>query len=163
VPYEVFQAHDGDVVVAVGNDDLWRRFCRVAGLDALADDARFATNRDRVLNYDVLRPLIAETFARRSRVDWLDGLGKAGVPAGAVRDVGEALRDEQLLARCMVESVEHPSTGVVQVLGVPVKLSSTPGAINRPPPRLGEHTGAVLQELGLDPTRIGELQQAGVI
>jgi crotonobetainyl-CoA:carnitine CoA-transferase CaiB-like acyl-CoA transferase len=163
VPYEVFQAHDGDVVVAVGNDDLWRRFCRVAGLDALADDARFATNRDRVLNYDVLRPVIAETFARRSRADWLEGLGNAGVPAGAVRDVGEALRDEQLLARCMVESVEHPSTGVVQVLGVPVKLSSTPGAINRPPPRLGEHTGAVLQELGLDPTRIGELQQAGVI
>jgi crotonobetainyl-CoA:carnitine CoA-transferase CaiB-like acyl-CoA transferase len=93
----------------------------------------------------------------------LSALGGAGVPAGAVRDVGEVLTDEQLLARCMVESVMHPVTGVVQVLGVPVKLSGTPGAIHRPPPRLGEHTGSVLEELGLSPTRVEELRQAGVI
>ncbi|RPH64230.1 MAG: CoA transferase [Acidobacteria bacterium] len=163
VPYEVFETRDGDIVLAVGNDDLWRRFCRVAGLEALAEDARFATNRDRVLNYEVLRPLIAQTFVDRSRADWLAALGDAGVPAGAVRDVGQVLTDEQLLARCMVESVEHPTTGVVRVLGVPVKLSDTPGAIYRPPPRLGEHTGLVLQELGLNPTRIEELRQAGAI
>ena len=163
VPYEVFQTRDGDIVLAVGNDELWRRFCRVAGLEALAGDSRFATNRDRVLNYEELRPLIAEKFAARSRADWLQALGGAGVPAGAVLDVGEVLRDEQLIARCMVESVEHPTTGMVKVLGVPVKLSGTPGAITRPPPRLGEHTGAVLGELGLNPARIAELQQAGVI
>jgi crotonobetainyl-CoA:carnitine CoA-transferase CaiB-like acyl-CoA transferase len=163
VPYEVFETRDGDIVLAVGNDELWRRFCRVAGLEQLAQDGRFATNRDRVLNYEVLRPLIAGKFAGRSRADWLTALGAAGIPAGAVRDVGEVLTDEQLIARCMVESVEHPTTGVVRVLGVPVKLSSTPGAIYRPPPRLGEHTGPVLEELGLDPTRIDQLRQAGVI
>jgi crotonobetainyl-CoA:carnitine CoA-transferase CaiB-like acyl-CoA transferase len=163
VPYEVFGTSDGDIVLAVGNDELWRRFCQVAGLDSLADDVRFRTNRDRVLNYEALRPLIAEKFAGRSRADWLATLAHAGIPAGAVRNVGEVLADQQLVARCMVESVEHPATGVVKVLGVPVKLSDTPGAIHRPPPRLGEHTTAVLAELGLSATRIQELQQAGVI
>ena len=163
VPYETFQTSDGDIVLAVGNDELWRLFCGVAGLDALAQDARFATNRDRVLNYETLRPILAKTFLGRSRAEWLLALGGAGVPAGDVRDVGEVLNDEQLLARCMVESVSHPMTGVVQVLGVPVKLSDTPGAINRPPPRLGEHTGRVLEELGVSATRVAELRQSGVV
>jgi len=163
VPYETFQASDGDVVLAVGNDELWRRFCRVAGLEPLVNDSRFATNRDRVLNYDGLRPHLIEAFRRRTRADWMATLAEAGVPAGVVRDLGEVLTDPQLLARNMVETATHPITGEIKMLGVPVKLSATPGAINRPPPRLGEHTDCVLQELGLTAARVAELRQAGVI
>ena len=164
VPYETLQAADGDIVLAVGNDDLWRRFCGVAGLDALVKDPRFATNRDRVLHYDALRPMLVETFRHRTRADWLAALTEAGVPAGAVRDLGEVLTGAQLLARRMVESVIHSSAGEVKVLGVPIKLSDTPGTVRRPPPRLGEHTECVLTtDLGLSASRVAELRQAGVI
>jgi crotonobetainyl-CoA:carnitine CoA-transferase CaiB-like acyl-CoA transferase len=163
VPYETFATSDGDIVLAVGNDDLWRRFCRLAGLDTIVDDPRFATNRDRVGHYDELRPLLADVFGRQTRAQWLSALGEAGVPAGAVRDLGEVLTDAQLLARRMVESVAHPVTGDLTVLGVPVKLSDTPGAIRRPPPRLGDQTACVLEEFGVDTSRLQALREAGVI
>jgi formyl-CoA transferase/CoA:oxalate CoA-transferase len=163
VPYETFRASDGDVVLAVGNDALWRRFCRVAGLDALVDDPRFATNRDRVVHYAALRPLLGDVFGRRTRADWLAALDAAGVPAGSVRDVGEVLAGAQLHARHMVASVIHPVTGPLRVLGVPVKLSETPGAVRQPPPRLGDHTDRLLEELGLDAPRRTALREAGVI
>ena len=163
VPYETFQASDGEVVLAVGNDDLWRRFCRVAGLDTLADDPRFATNRDRVLGYEALRPILSEAFRRRPRADWLTALDQAGVPAGAVRDVGEVLADAQVLARRMVQSVTHPVTGDLKVLGVPVKLSETPGSIRRPPPRLGDQTECVLEELGIGAAQVAALRAGGTI
>jgi len=164
VPYETFQAADGQVILAVGNEDMWRRFCRVAGLDELANDPRFASNRDRVLNYDALQPILVGTFQQRTRGDWMAALDAAGVPAGAVRDLHEVLTDEQLLARRMVESVIHPVAGEIRLLGVPVKLSETPGDIRTPPPTLGEHTDGVLtKDLGLSTARVAELRQAGVI
>lgn len=164
VPYETLQAADGDIVLAVGNEDLWRRFCHVAGLDALVTDPRFATNRDRVLHYETLRPMLVETFRRRTRADWMASLTEAGVPAGLVRDLGEVLNDAQLLARGMVESVTHSTAGEIKVLGVPIKLSATPGQVRRAPPRLGEHTECVLTtDLGLSVSRVAELRQAGVI
>jgi crotonobetainyl-CoA:carnitine CoA-transferase CaiB-like acyl-CoA transferase len=163
-PYETFEVSDGELVVAVGNDDLWRRFCRAAGLDSLAEDPRFAKNRDRVLNHGVLRPVLAEALRRRSRADWTRAFEEAGVPVGAVRDLGEVLTDEQLRAREMVESVVHPTAGDIQVLGVPIKLSETPGRVVSPPPRLGEHTERVLtRDLGLVPEQVEALRQAGVI
>ena len=127
-PYETFQAADGEVVLAAGNDELWRKFCRVAGLDAFAADPRFATNRDRVRNYGALRPIVAEAFSKRTRSQWLEMLNDAGIPAGPVRNLREVLTDEQLLTREMVHVLQHSSAGPVQVLGVPVKLSATPGA-----------------------------------
>ena len=163
-PYETFQAADGEVVLAAGNDDLWRKFCAVAGLEALAADPRFAKNRDRVRNYAVLRPILADIFRTRTREDWRRALDEAGVPAGAVRNLDEVLTDEQLLARRMVEAVQHSAVGTVQVLGVPVKLSETAGCVRLPPPALGEHTEAVLmRDLGLDARRVTELRNAGVI
>jgi crotonobetainyl-CoA:carnitine CoA-transferase CaiB-like acyl-CoA transferase len=164
VPYETFQTADGQVILAVGNEDMWRRFCRVAGLDELANDPRFASNRDRVLNYDALQPILVGTFQQRTRGDWMAALDAAGVPAGAVRDLHEVLTDEQLLARRMVESVIHPVAGEIRLLGMPVKLSETPGEIRTPPPTLGEHTDCVLtKDLGLSTARVAELRQAGVI
>jgi crotonobetainyl-CoA:carnitine CoA-transferase CaiB-like acyl-CoA transferase len=163
-PYETFQAADGEVVLAAGNDELWRRFCRVAGLDAYAGDPRFATNRDRVRNYGTLRPIVADAFSKRTRAEWLAVLNDAGIPAGPVRNLQEVLTDEQLLTREMVHVLQHSSAGPVQVLGVPVKLSATPGAVRRAPPALGEHTEEILTgDLGLAASQITEMRAAGVI
>ena len=164
VPYETFDASDGDVVVAVGNDGLWRRFCEVGGLENVVNDPRFATNRDRVTHYDALRQILADAFRRRTRREWIATLTAAGVPVGSVRDIGEVLTDPQLFARDMVARVTHPVTGELRVLGVPVKLSETPGNVRRAPPRLGEDTESVLtKDLGLNASRIAELRQGGVI
>lgn len=163
VPYETFSASDGEFVIAVGNDELWRRFCATAGLEPLAEDARFATNRDRVTNYDALRPLLAARLRERPRAEWLDALTRAGVPCGSVRAIGEVLADPQLEAREMIARFEHAAAGALRALGVPIKLSSTPGAVRTPPPRLGEHTDAILRELGLDATGIRELREKRVV
>jgi glutaryl-CoA transferase len=163
-PYETFRAADGDVVLAAGNDDLWRKFCRVAGLEAYANDPRFATNRDRIRNYDALRPLVAEAFLKRTKAEWLDLLNAAGIPAGPVRDLQEVLNDAQLLARSMLHRLQHSTAGPVQVLGVPVKLSDTEGCVRRPPPALGEHTEQILTgDLGLTSSDVTALREAGVV
>ena len=163
-PYETFRAKDGDVILAAGNDDLWKKFCRVAGLDAHMADPRFATNRDRVLNYAALRPIVAAAFLQKTRDEWLSLLNDAGIPAGPVRDLHEVLTDEQLLARDMVHHLQHSVAGQVQVLGVPVKLSDTAGSVRTAPPALGEHTERVLtQDLGLSTGRVAELRAAGVL
>ena len=131
VPYETFTAADGEFVLAVGNDDQWRRFCGVAGLDA---DERFATNRLRVTNYTELRPLLAERLRTRTRAAWIDQLTAAGVPCGSVRDLKELFADPQIAARAMVAQLEHARAGRLDVLGTPLKLSDTPGAVRTPPP-----------------------------
>ncbi len=129
MPYETFDAADGEFVMAVGNDELWRAFCRAIGLADLADDPGYATNRDRVARYDELRPKIAERLLARSRSEWLAALTGAGIPCGSVRNVGEVLEDPQLSARQMIETVDHVTLGALRVLGVPIKLSDTPGRV----------------------------------
>jgi crotonobetainyl-CoA:carnitine CoA-transferase CaiB-like acyl-CoA transferase len=161
VPYETFAASDGDFVLAVGNDALWAKFCATAGLDT---GGRFATNRERVTGYDELRPLIAARLATETRRHWIDRLTAAGVPCGSVRDLRELFDDPHVLAREMLTSVNHPTIGSLEVLGVPVKLSATPGAVRTPPPSLGQHTDAVLgHDLGFDPDAIARLREQGVI
>jgi crotonobetainyl-CoA:carnitine CoA-transferase CaiB-like acyl-CoA transferase len=146
VPYETFAASDGEFVVAVGNDDQWRRFCGVIGAAALADDERFTTNQARVNHHDQLHPLLTERLRVRSRAAWVADLKREGVPCGSVRDVAEVLEDPHLDARGMIETVEHISAGAVKVLGVPIKLSETPGGVRTAPPALGQHTDRILHE-----------------
>jgi glutaryl-CoA transferase len=161
VPYETFTASDGDFVLAVGNDDQWRTFCRVAGL---IDDGRFATNRQRVSGYDSLRPFVAERLKERPRQHWIDALTAAGVPCGSVRTFDELFADPQIDAREMIAMVEHATIGPLKALGVPVKLSETPGAIRTPPPTLGQHTDSVLEhDLGLSAEAIADLRRQQVI
>src|SRR6478672_7818187 len=163
VPYETFSASDGDFVIAVGNDALWRAFCRACGLEALGDDPRFATNRQRVQGYGVLKPAIVERLRSKTRAEWIAVLTAAGIPCGAVRDVGEVLADPQLAAREMVQQVEHASLGPLRVTGVPVKLSDTPGGVRTAPPTLGQHTDAILGELGFRPDEVEAFRKGGTV
>jgi crotonobetainyl-CoA:carnitine CoA-transferase CaiB-like acyl-CoA transferase len=161
VPYELFSASDGDFVLAIGNDDQWRRFCTVAGLN---DDECFRTNRQRVMLYDELRPILADVLGRGTRQSWIDRLQAAGVPCGSARDLEEVFADPQLSARDMVVDVEHSAIGSLRLLGVPVKLSETPGSIRSAPPLLGQHTDAVLRtELGLTDDDVHALRAQGAI
>jgi len=162
-PYDTFESADGPLVLAVGNDDQWGRFCRVAGLEALEADERFATNPGRVRHYDALAPSIRQALATDTRAGWTARLVAAGVPCGPVRTVDEALDDVQLAARGMIERLAHPTAGEIAVLGVPIKLSATPGGVREPPPTLGEHTDTVLTEIGLTGEEIASLRQSGVV
>ena len=164
VPYETFTAADGDFVVAVGNDEQWRRFCALIGAESLANDERFATNRARVTNYTELRPLLGDRLRRRSRNDWVMALKASGVPCGSVREVSEVLQDSHLDARQMIETIDHIRAGAIRMLGIPIKLSDTPGAIRSAPPALGQHTDRILEkDCGLSSSQIEALREAGAI
>jgi len=161
VPYETFAASDGDFVLAVGNDDQWRRFCGASGFPA---GDRFKTNAARVTGYAELKPLLDAHLRTRTRSDWIGRLGAAGVACGSVRDLHEVFADPQLCARDMIAQVEHSRIGALKLLGVPVKLSATPAELRAAPPTLGQHTDAVLQQdLGLDATEIASLRTHGIV
>jgi formyl-CoA transferase/CoA:oxalate CoA-transferase len=161
-PYDTFPALDGTLVLAVGNDTQWQAFCRQTGLADLASDPRYLTNAGRVRHYADLQPALASLLGTRSRQEWIDRLVPAGVPCAAVRPLDEVLSDPQLLARQMIEELPHPAAGLLRVMGVPVKLSDTPGAARSAPPRLGEHTISVLTGmLGLDPAAVADLLRDG--
>jgi len=161
VPYETFAASDGEFVIAVGNDEQWRRFCTIAGLP---EEERFATNRQRVTAYDVLRPLLADRLRTGPRQFWIDRLTTAGVPCGSVRNLQELFDDPQLGAREMIARVEHATIGQLRTLGVPIKLSETAGAVRTAPPTLGQHTDAVLAgDLGLSAGAIAALRRQRVV
>ena len=162
-PYDTFETADGPLVLAVGNDEQWRRFCAVAGLDSLSDDPRFAANAGRVRNYPVLEPFLRTALARDTRANWTSRLMAAGVPSGPVRSVDEVLADAQLAARGMIERLTHATAGEIALLGVPVKLSDTPGGVRTAPPVLGEHTDAVLHEIGLTDAEISTLREQRVV
>jgi crotonobetainyl-CoA:carnitine CoA-transferase CaiB-like acyl-CoA transferase len=164
VPYETFAASDGDFVIAVGNDAQWKTFCGVTGIADTPGIERFATNRERVTKYDELRPIVADRLKTEPRQHWIGALTAAGVPCGSVRNLEELFRDEQIAAREMISFVAHDTIGSLEVLGVPVKLSDTPGAVRTAPPRLGQHTDAVLQQdLGLDADAVAQLRERGVV
>jgi crotonobetainyl-CoA:carnitine CoA-transferase CaiB-like acyl-CoA transferase len=164
VPYETFPASDGEFVLAVGNDEQWRRCCDVIGAAALAEDDRFSTNQARVRNHDTLRSLLIEKLRARRRTDWVADLKRAGVPCGSVREVAEVLADPQLEAREMIATVDHITAGAMKVLGTPIKLSETPGAVRLAPPGLGQHTDRILQEeIGLSRDEIEMLRSSNVV
>ena len=159
VPYQPFRAADGWIAVAAANDGLYARLCTAIERPELAADERYATNEARVRNRE---PLVAElqaVFAGRSTEDWEGLLLDAGVPAGKIRGVGEALRTGPARTR----RVDHPTAGAVELVGPPFELKSAMLGGSTPPPLLGQHTAEVLRELGVDDERLDSLERRGVI
>jgi formyl-CoA transferase len=165
VPYEPFKTKDGSyVALAVGNDRQWQDYCRLAGLDHLAGDPRFATNPKRVLHRDILIPLVAEKMLEKTGEEWLRELDAMKIPCGPINTLDKVFSHPQILARQMVAEVPHPTAGSVKLVASPMKLSDTPCGIRRHPPLLGEHTAEILaQELGYTVDAIGRLREKGAI
>jgi len=162
-PYDTFTAADGEFVLSVGNDDQFRRLAGILRRPELGIDPQYASNADRVRHYDALRDTLSRLFSAWARADLLAALTAAGVPCSAVRSVTEALQDPQLSAREMIVPLEHVSAGGIRVLGSPLKLSETPASVRTPPPALGQHTDAVLREIGLSESDIASLRAGRAI
>ena len=164
VPYQTMPTADGWLMLAVGNDGQFAALCRELACAELAADPRFATNPQRVAHRGDLIPRLEARFATATTDAWVERLSAAGVPCSPVNDVPTALDHPQARARGMVQTVAHPQTGPIRVLGPVAKLSDTPAAVTLPPPLLGEHTDAVLRELlEVDDARLAELHAAGAI
>ena len=163
-PFEIFESADSYVVIAIGNNELWRKFCEHVDHPELIDDERFHTNALRTENHESLFPILAEIMCRRTTDEWVEALEAIGVPCGPVNTVDKVANDPQVLARDMIAEVEHDTTGTVQIPGIPIKLSETPGQIDAPAPNLGEHTSEILTGLlGLGAEEVNQLKQDGTV
>jgi crotonobetainyl-CoA:carnitine CoA-transferase CaiB-like acyl-CoA transferase len=164
VPYQPFRTADGEVIIACGNDNLYRRFCEAAGCPELAGDARFATNGKRVENRAELTRLLQETFSRRSTHEWLELLEAAGVPNGPINNVAQVFEEPQVRARGVRVELDHPVAGKLPTVASPMRFSGTPVEHRLAPPLLGEHTEEILRErLGRSAAQIAALRAEGVI
>ena len=163
VPYQVFEVADGHLILAVGNDSQFAKFCEVAGAPQLALDLRFARNAERVRHRATLVPMLAALMKARTRSDWLASLEAAKVPSGPINDLADVFADPHVQAREMTVRLPHPLAGQVDLVASPMKLSATPVQYRRPPPLLGEHTAEVLREFGVDAAEFAALRGAGAV
>ncbi|MCF6096458.1 CoA transferase [Thermovorax subterraneus] len=163
-PFSSFKTKDGFVIIAVGNDNLWAKFCNVVGRPELIDDERFKTNPDRTKNWEELESILNEIFSEKTTDEWLEILEKAGIPCGPINNIERVVNDPQVKAREMLVELEHPVAGRMKVPGIPIKFSETPGKVESPAPLLGQHTEEVLKEmLGFTEEQIETLRANEVI
>ena len=163
VPYQVFEVADGHLILAVGNDGQFARFCAVAGCSELAVDERFARNAGRVRHREILVPMLAARLKLKPRAEWLAALEVAKVPAGPINDLAEVFADPHVRSRDMTVEMAHPVAGAVRLVASPMKLAATPVRYRRTPPELGADTDAVLAEIGLDAAAVAALRASGAI
>ncbi len=163
VPYQAFKAEDGWIVVAAFNQRMWGGFCRAVGRPDWERDPNFTDADARAKHRDELLRLIGETLARRPAQDWIGQLDAAGVPCTRVNRIDQAVSEDQVAAREMIVELDVPELGRIKVAGLPIKLSETPGRLDRHPPHLGEHTGDVLRALGYDEAQVASMGARGVV
>jgi CoA:oxalate CoA-transferase len=164
LPYQTFRTKTTDLALAVGSDRLWRLFCPIMGLETMTDDPRFATKAARVQHRGELIAKLQEVFLTKPYEEWEELLLKHGIPVGAINTIDQVVEHPQVKARGMIVESDHPVAGQVKIVGVPIKLSATPGSVREPAPLLGQHTDEVLQTyLRMSATEIAALRQAGVI
>jgi len=162
-PYQAFEASDGWINIGGANQANWERIADVLGHPEWRADPRFATNSARMAHREELAALMNAVLRQRTRAEWLAAFDAAGVPAGPVHTVGEALTHPQTLARGMVVELQHPQAGATRALGCPIHLSAMPARIDRPAPMLGEHTREVLREFGYADSQIDTLIAGGIV
>jgi crotonobetainyl-CoA:carnitine CoA-transferase CaiB-like acyl-CoA transferase len=163
VPYRTFDAIDGSIAIAVGNDMQFAKFASCLGRDDWAKDKRFIKNADRVINRSLIDKEIQDVIGTKKVEEWLEKLLSSNIPASAVNSVESALSDEQTTANDMVVSVNHSEAGVLKMLGVPYRFSDTPATINKAPPLLGEDNREILHSIGYDNDQIDSLIKSEVI
>lgn len=162
-PYECFQAKDGFVNIAVTNQKQWENFCEVLGFPEIAHDARFESMKARLTNYGELRPMIDRIVSAMTRAEVMNVMSAVGIPAGPINTVGEILEDPHIHAREMVVELTHPDYGPLKMLGIPIKLSQTPGTVGKAPPTFGEDNREVLGTIGYSPEDIARFEREGII
>ena len=166
VPYQVFPTADGNIIVAVGNDDQFKRYCEFAGVPELIDDERFVTNKARVQNREALTQILNEVMRQKPSAYWLEALEKIKITCGPINNIDQVFDDAQVAARGMRIEMNHPATGgePVSLIGSPSKMSVTEVSYRHAPPMLGQHTEEVLEELwGIDAAECNRLREQGVI
>jgi formyl-CoA transferase len=164
VPYEAFATSDGHIILAVGNDGQFKRFCKVAGCPELAEEQRFATNSQRIVHRAELIPIVAGILRTRSKREWLEALEAAGVPCGPINNMQEVFDDPQVKHRKLRVDMPHPSGGSAPVVASPMRLSETPVEYRMAPPLLGQHNDEVYRGLlGKSEAELARLAQAGII
>lgn len=163
-PFEAFESADGHIIIAIGNDALWAKFCEHVNHPEFITDERFRTNALRTANHEQLFPIIAGIMCQRTTEMWIEALDAIGVPCGPINTIDKVVNHPQVLAREMIAKVEHEITGSVEVPGIPIKLSKTPGRIDAPAPSLGEHTMEILTGLlGMAEEEVNLLKAEGVV
>jgi crotonobetainyl-CoA:carnitine CoA-transferase CaiB-like acyl-CoA transferase len=163
VPYQPFRTKDGDVILACGNDNLFRKFCEAAGCLHLPSDARFATNGKRVENRAELTRLLQEIFAKRTTAEWVELLENAGVPNGPINNIAQVFAESQVKARGVKVELPHASGAMLPLVASPMRFSETPIEYRLSPPVLGQHTEEVLRALGKSDAEIASLRERNIV
>jgi glutaryl-CoA transferase len=163
VPYQAFATKDHHVVMAVGNDAQFARFCELAGRPELAKDPRFATNSQRLVNRNTIIPIVSEIMLTRTRAEWMEALEKAGIANGPINSLDQVFAEPQVKARGDKIELPHPVSGTVPLIASPMRLSGTPVEYRRAPPTLGQHTDEILAELGYDAAAIKALRERKLV
>lgn len=163
-PFEAFESADGYVIIAIGNDGLWKKFCENTDRKDLISDLRFCTNAKRTEYHSDLYPILSEIMRQKTTDAWIKDLEEIGVPCGPINSIDKVVNHAQIRAREMITEVMHNITGTVEIPGIPIKLSDTPGNVDTPAPNLGEHTTEVLTSvLNMTENEVAQLKRDNVI